>query len=165
MSIESLLKIDKNGSVPGTSKALQDRLYDQIFGEHGKNIMLDVSNPSYKALMFYHYQKLGAKPELGLPRQFGHEIFKKLQKKISKSGGAFLNGKGEKMDKDKASRSKYCDIDQTVNLSYDGYLTEDFSLPHPSIYIRRGHEERLPPYEHTQGLEELSIRGRRWNGN
>ncbi len=151
--------------MPGTSKALQDRLYDQIFGENGKDIMLDVSDPSYKELMFYHYQTLGAKPELGLPRQFGHEIFKKLQKKISKSGGSFLNSKGEKIDKDKASRSKYCDIVQTVNFHMLWYLTEPFSPPLSSIYIRRSHEERLPPYEHTQRLEELSIRGRRWNGN
>jgi len=63
-----------------------------------------VSNPSYKELMFYHYKMLGHKPATGLPRQLGGEIFKKLQEKISKSGGSFLNGRGEIIDHDKAAR-------------------------------------------------------------
>lgn len=109
MNVQSLLQINKSGYVRGAPPSI-DQLYGNIFGSFGKDIMVDVSNPSYKELMFYHYKMLGHKPATGLPRQLGGEIFKKLQEKISKSGGSFLNGRGEIIDHDKAARSKfYCD--------------------------------------------------------
>jgi hypothetical protein len=109
MNVQSLFQINKSGYVRGAPPSV-DQLYDNIFGSFGKDIMVDVSNPSYKELMFYHYKMLGQKPATGLPRQLGGEIFKKLQDKISKSGGSFLNGREENIDHDKAARSKlYCD--------------------------------------------------------
>lgn len=105
MSVQSLLQIKKSGSVPGAAPSV-DQLYNNIFGPNGKDITVAVSNLNFKELMFYHYKMLGKKPAIGLPRQLGQEIFKKLQAKVKKSGGHFLNGKGEKIDTDKAARSK-----------------------------------------------------------
>lgn len=106
MSVQSLLQINKNGSVPAAAPSV-DQLYNNIFGPNGKDITVAVSNLNFKELMFYHYKMLGKKPAIGLPRQLGQEIFKKLQAKVKKSGGHFLNGKGEKIDTDKAARSKF----------------------------------------------------------
>eukprot|EP00985_Skeletonema_marinoi_P017477 scaffold9585_cov103-Skeletonema_marinoi.AAC.3 len=106
MNVQSLLQINKNGFVRGAPPSV-DLLYNNIFGSSGKDITVDVSkDPNFKELMFYHYKMLGKKPAIGLPRQLGGEIFKKLQTKVKKSGGSFLNGRGETIDIDKASRSK-----------------------------------------------------------
>jgi len=104
MNVQSLLQINKNGFVRGAPPSV-DLLYNNIFGSSGKDITVDVSkDPNFKELMFYHYKMLGKKPAIGLPRQLGGEIFKKLQTKVKKSGGSFLNGRGETIDLDKASR-------------------------------------------------------------
>ncbi len=109
MSVQSLLQIKKNGSGRGAPPSV-DQLYNNIFGASGKDITVAVSDLNFKELMFYHYKMLGAKPAIGLPRQLGGEIFKKLQKKVKDSGGRFLNGKGEKIDEAKAARSELYDI-------------------------------------------------------
>jgi hypothetical protein len=106
MNVQSLLQINKNGFVRGAPPSV-DLLYNNIFGSSGKDITVDVSkDPNFQELMFYHYKMLGKKPAIGLPRQLGGEIFKKLQAKVKKSGGSFLNGRGETIDVDKASRSE-----------------------------------------------------------
>ena len=105
MNVQSLLQITKNGFVRGSPPSV-DQLYNNVFGPNGRDITVAVSDQNFKELMFYHYKMLGKKPAIGLPRQLGQEIFKKLQAKVKKSGGHFLNGKGEKIDVDKAARSK-----------------------------------------------------------
>eukprot|EP00986_Skeletonema_menzelii_P008966 scaffold3933_cov155-Skeletonema_menzelii.AAC.2 len=103
MNVQSLLQITKNGFVRGSPPSV-DQLYNNVFGPNGRDITVAVSDQNFKELMFYHYKMLGKKPAIGLPRQLGQEIFKKLQAKVKKSGGHFLNGKGEKIDVDKAAR-------------------------------------------------------------
>lgn len=107
MSVQSLRKINKSGFVRGAAPTA-DQLYANIFGPTGQDITVDVKNQYFKDLMFFHYKKLGKNPPVGLPRQLGGEIFKKLEEKVKKSGGFFKNGKGEQIDHAKAARSKLC---------------------------------------------------------
>lgn len=92
-----------------------DQLYNNIFGPSGKDITVAVTDLNFKELMFYHYKILGPKPAIGLPRQLGGEIFKKLQTKVKDSGGRFVNGKGEKIDEAKAARSKLLTFRCSIN--------------------------------------------------
>lgn len=115
MNVQSLLQIKKNSSVQEGAPPSVDQLYNNIFGSSGKDITVAVSDQNFKELMFYHYKILGPKPEMGLPRQLGGEIFKKLQTKLKDSGGRFFNGKGEKIDEAKAARSKLFRFRETIN--------------------------------------------------
>lgn len=114
MSVQSLLQIKKNGFVRGAPPSV-DQLYNNIFGPSGKDITVAVTDLNFKELMFYHYKILGPKPAIGLPRQLGGEIFKKLQTKVKDSGGRFVNGKGEKIDEAKAARSKLLTFRCSIN--------------------------------------------------
>lgn len=129
MNVQSLLQINKHGFVRGAPPS-GDQLYGNIFGSSGNDITVDVSNTNFKELMFYHYKMLGQKPAIGLPRQLGGEIFKKLQDKVSKKGGRFLNGRGERIDEEKASRSKLdcesCDL-----------ITSTSMITHRNLFLCR----------------------------
>ena len=86
---------------------LLSQLFSNVFGPSGK-ITVDVGDPNFKNLMHYHYKKLGKKPPTGLPTQYGKEIFQRLKEELEKRGGAFFNGRGERIDDEKAARSKLC---------------------------------------------------------
>lgn len=152
MNVQSLLEINKNGFVRGAPPSVE-QLYNNVFGPNGKNITVAVSDHNFKELMFYHYKMLGKKPAIGLPRQLGQEIFKKLQAKVKKSGGHFLNGKGEKIDVDKAARSKLYLLHFLID-----HLSSMNSLKFlPFSLSSRGHEVPLPSYGHSCRLEGLSV--------